>query len=88
MVLLFPSRTAFESYMLHPVAGLPDNVVMGIDDNQAIERQLRQSMEISDEATLPIFVIADTFNRVVFETHGYTIGLGNTIVKTLNAISQ
>ena len=28
---------------------------------------------------LPVFVIADTFNRVVFVSQGYTIGLGRQI---------
>ncbi len=32
------------------------------------------------KASLPLFMIADTFNRVVFRSEGYTIGLGKQIV--------
>ena len=29
-----------------------------------------------NEKQMPMFIIADTFNRVVFVSQGYTIGLG------------
>ena len=38
-------------------------------------------MKLKNETQLPMFVIADTFNRVVFVSQGYTIGLGEQIVK-------
>ena len=35
---------------------------------------------------LPRFIIGDTFNRVVFESHGYTIGLGDQLLKTIHGL--
>jgi hypothetical protein len=32
---------------------------------------------------LPIVFIGDTFNRVVFRTQGYTIGIGNQLKQTI-----
>ena len=37
---------------------------------------------------LPVFVIADTFNRVVFVSQGYTIGLGRQIRQVITALEK
>ena len=34
-------------------------------------------MHLPGNVPLPVFIVGDTFNRVVFESHGYTIGLGD-----------
>ena len=44
-----------------------------------IKKQIMRDMHLSNEALLPIFFIADTFNRVVFISQGYTIGLGEQL---------
>ena len=36
---------------------------------------ITENLQLSHDA-LPIFIIADTFNRIVFISQGYTIGLG------------
>ena len=38
--------------------------------------------------TLPIFLIADTFNRVVFVSQGYTIGLGAQMMQIIHKLEQ
>ena len=43
-------------------------------------------MKLQNANTLPIFLIADTFNRVVFESHGYTIGLGDRLLHTIHQL--
>ncbi len=37
---------------------------------------------------LPIFIVADTFNRVVFLSQGYTIGVGNTLLDTVHKLAE
>ena len=37
---------------------------------------------------LPLVVIADTFNRVVFRSQGYTIGLGEQIKTIVGKINS
>ena len=39
-------------------------------------------MKLQNKNQLPLFIIADTFNRVVFISQGYTIGIGEQLVKT------
>ena len=41
-----------------------------------------------DDRQLPIFLIADTFNRVVFCSQGYTIGLGEQMQQTIIKIKN
>ncbi len=36
-------------------------------------------------SSLPVFIVADTFNRVVHLTQGYTIGLGARLASILRA---
>ena len=35
---------------------------------------------------LPIVLIGDTFNRVVFKSQGYTIGMGEQLKQTIGKI--
>ncbi|MCM1449360.1 MAG: transglutaminase-like domain-containing protein [Clostridiales bacterium] len=63
--------------------GLPENVVIGIDNDGASRDEIVKSLHL-DNPAYPIFVIADTFNRIVWVSNGYTIGIGDTILKTLS----
>lgn len=64
---------------------LPDNVVFGTDPDGRILEEIRSSLNLPT-SELPIFVIADTFNRIVFVSQGYTIGLGYRLLRTLKII--
>ena len=43
-------------------------------------------MKLQNANTLPIFIIADTFNRVMFVSQGYTIGLGDQLMKVIHKL--
>jgi len=43
-------------------------------------------MKLRHKEVLPVFIIADTFNRVVFVSQGYTIGLGEQLMKTVEGL--
>jgi hypothetical protein len=43
-------------------------------------------MKLNGEGSLPFILMADTFNRVVFFSQGYSIGLGERLVKTSKAL--
>lgn len=83
MLLLFEDGTGadFDAAQYN----LPDNVVIGEDPDGAIAREVMASLNLPT-ADLPVFVIADTFNRIVFVSQGYTIGLGERLLRTLRAI--
>ena len=50
------------------------------------QRLLVENLKLSSKTQLPIFFIADTFNRVVFSSQGYTIGLGEQLKNTFNRL--
>ena len=52
----------------------------------AIRQQMVENLKLSSKTQLPIFFIADTFNRVVFSSQGYTIGLGEQLKNTFNRL--
>ena len=43
-------------------------------------------MHLSHQDQLPMFIVADTFNRVVFVSQGYTIGLGEQLMEVIKKL--
>ena len=88
MILLFPTRAAYEKYQTAPAPGLPEHVVFGIDPDSSIQKKLLEALELEANTQLPIFIIGDTFNRIVFTSHGYTIGLGERLLKIIDSLDE
>jgi hypothetical protein len=88
MILLFPTRAAYEKYQTAPALGLPEHVVFGIDQDSSIQKKLLEALELEANTQLPIFIIGDTFNRIVFTSHGYTIGLGERLLKIVDSLDE
>ena len=88
MILLFPTRAAYEKYQTAPALGLPEHVVFGIDQDSSIQKKLLEALELEANTQLPIFIIGDTFNRIVFTSHGYTIGLGERLLKIIDSLDE
>ena len=83
MVLLFENETEAQKYRQENYGVLPKNIIYGIDNDGSICHQIAQEMKLQSETQLPIFILADTFNRVVFCSQGYTIGLGEQLTKVI-----
>lgn len=78
IVLLYEDEDAASRNQAVDMPALPSTVITGTDIDSSIMRQLAEIPGING-AEAPVFIIADTFNRVVFVTQGYTIGLGRRI---------
>ena len=86
MVFLFTDRDQYQKYMQRDeFKSLPSTVNYGIDKDGKILSQIRSAMKL-DASTLPVFIIADTFNRVVFVSQGYTIGLGEQMMGIIHKL--
>ena len=85
LVLLFPDEAQFRKYRPEDFAGLPSTIQYGIDTH-GIASQIVREMKLSGAGSLPLFIIADTFNRVVFVSQGYTIGLGEQLMRTVHGL--
>lgn len=87
MIFLFPSEKELAGFRPDEFPALPSTVTYGTDRDGSIRRMIMENMELPSDA-LPLILIADTFNRVVFLSQGYTIGLGEQLIKTIHKISE
>ena len=85
MVLLFPDDRQLKNFRKDEFPGLPQTITFGVDQNHAIQNMIQENLKLSHD-NLPITVIADTFNRIVFISQGYTIGLGEQLMKTIHKL--
>ena len=86
MILLFPSEADYAKFRPQDFPGLPKNITYGIDKDGSIQNQIVTGMKLANKNTLPMFIIGDTFNRVVFVSQGYTIGLGEQMMKVVHKL--
>ena len=86
MVLLFENEAAASKFNLKEFGTMPDNTMFGIDSDGSIRKEIATAMKLNHGGRLPIFIIADTFNRVVFVSQGYTIGLGEQFENVINKL--
>ena len=85
MVLLFPDEAQYKKYHEKDFPGLPSTIIYGFDTHGAAD-QIAREMKLRNKSSLPIFIITDTFNRVVFVSQGYTIGLGEQLMRTIRGL--
>ena len=76
VVLLFESEADAAKFNHDEFPGLPSTVQFALDKDGLVRKQIAREMKLMNEKQMPMFIIADTFNRVVFVSQGYTIGLG------------
>ena len=91
MILLSPNadlaNKTFSSDLLQTLSSQLTTLNCGIDIDGSIQSQIIREMKLTN-ASLPIFIIGDTFNRVVFCSQGYTIGLGEQLIKTIHQLEN
>ena len=87
IVVLFADEDASKRHKWAEFKKMPNTVVYGTDLNGAIADELKQALNLGSD-NRPIFVIADTFNRVVFVSQGYTIGLGEQMINVIHKINE
>ena len=88
MVLLFENLQEAQKYRQENYGALPRNIIYGIDYDGSVRRQIVEEMKLQSETQLPVFILADTFNRVMFCSQGYTIGLGEQFTKVINNLDR
>lgn len=87
ILMLFPSQDEYDRFLKNSseYKNLPSTLHFGIDTKGEVCKDLFGS-GLTKSEELPLVVIADTFNRVVFKSQGYTIGLGEQIKQTVAKI--
>lgn len=87
ILVLFGDEDSASRFDKGHYKSLPANLTFGVDTGQTSLNELKQSLNLPT-SDLPIFVIADSFNRVVFAIQGYNIGLGDQILDVLSKIDR
>ncbi len=86
MVLLFQNEDEAQRFNFEEFNSmLPSTVVWGTDVDGRISKEVREQMKLTSPS-LPIFLVCDTFNRVVFCLQGYTINLGEQMMKIIHKL--
>lgn len=86
MLLLCRDEADWQRFEAGAWRNLPAQTQYGLDEGGAIEAALRENLDLGS-AQLPIWIVADTFNRVVWFSRGYTIGLGEQLLKVLQSLA-
>ena len=86
VILLFTDDVQQQNYRQDDYGELPMTVSFGVDINHQIQKQIATNMHLSHQDQLPMFIVADTFNRVVFVSQGYTIGLGEQLMEVIKKL--
>lgn len=86
IIFLFTGEQQLQKFDMQKFTGLPRNVKYGTDKNHAIQKEITENLKLSPAKGLPIIMIADTFNRVVFVSQGYNTGLGEQMLKIIKGL--
>ena len=85
MIFLFEDADHLSRFNFKEFDNLPSNVVWGTDVDKKIVSEIREQMKLTSPS-LPIFLICDSFNRVVYVQQGYTINIGEQILKVIGKL--
>ena len=85
LLIVFATEDDFRKFRVQDF-DLPSTVRFGIDADGKMRKMIASEMKLDKNGRLPLVVMADTFNRVVFFSQGYNIGLGDSLVKTSKAL--
>ena len=86
MVLLFRGQEEAGRFV-NDFPELPSTVVWGTDINDRIYNEIVANMKLHNP-NRPIILVADTFNRVVFMSQGYSISLGEQLIKVVKQLTE
>lgn len=85
VMVLFADEDEWRRFDRNAYRNLPENVVFGIDKEGVSLSEAVSSLNLADSAR-PVVLVADTFNRIVFVSKGYTIGIGDRIAEILYSL--
>lgn len=84
-LMLFPSQEEYDNFDRKEFDDLPGNVLFGIADPETVAALHIQELTHGNQE-LPILMLCDTFNRVVWFRQGYNIGLADQMMDALRKI--
>ena len=86
LIFIFSDKADYDKFKLKNFSELPDGITYGLDDG-TIRDDLVESLNLNNDSR-PIFIIANANSEVVFVKQGYTIGLGEQMLKVMAKMQQ
>lgn len=87
IVLLFKNEEEALRFNQAELPGMPKTAIYGTDINGTIASEITDALNLQTN-NRPLFIIADTFNRIVYVSQGYTIGLGEQMIDIIHKLSD
>lgn len=81
ILFIYPDETSLAAVDSSLRAGLPQVASFGFDGEKACAES-----EMVKGADMPVVILADTFNRVIFRSRGYNVGIGERLVDLLRRL--
>jgi hypothetical protein len=81
MIFVFSSKEDYDKFKLKSFSELPEGIIYGIDEG-TIRDEIMEGLHLNTDSR-PIFIIANANSEVVFMKQGYTIGLGEQLLKVM-----
>lgn len=85
LVMLFRNEDEVKGFHAAEFGQLPANVVWGTDAGGRILKEISEQLHLTG-SSLPVILICDSFNRVVFCQQGYTINIGEQLLKVIRQL--
>lgn len=84
VVIAFNSEEDYAKFNPEDFGELPK--INYVIDSEGEVSQMFRDLKYNPDIDLPIFIVSDTFGRVVYKTNGYQINLGDNIQNVLNKL--
>lgn len=84
ILILLRNKEDADKFFNDKIPELPSNVIFGLDSDMLLSK-VAEGLELTGETSgaMPHFIVADSFNRIVFHQAGYTIRIGDRLHKVL-----
>ena len=87
MFFIFSDREEYDKFILKGFSELPNGIVYGLDEEGTVRDEIMDGLHLNTNSR-PIFIIANANSEVVFLKQGYTIGLGEQLLKVMAKIKN
>ncbi len=85
IIFIFSNKEEYNKFKLKNFNELPEDIVYGIDSDGSIHDEIVDCLRLNTDIR-PIFLIGNGNSEVVFLKQGYTIGLGEQMLKIISKL--
>jgi transglutaminase-like putative cysteine protease len=87
VILLFADHSVAARFDASRFPNLPSNIRFGVDTTGEIASEILESMG-AEGSEFPLLIVADTFNRIVSFSRGYSIGSANRVLDVIKRVEE